>query len=175
MTRTRQFMLTAMLVVLVATASVSAQSSGLTVTTTDAAPGETTTVTVEFTNDGDDPMAAVVSVTTLPDSWSVQSHADDGGTWRDDRSWLFQSVPAGGSVAPSITVAVPEDASGSYTVVANATASEETVTRQTTVSVAETGATATDTETSGGSGPGFGAGITIVAILALALGIGRSR
>jgi PGF-CTERM protein len=108
------------------------------------------------------------------------ARADDGGVWREDRSWLFRRVEAGGSVAPSVTVAVPADASGSVTVAGNATVGDRTVTDQTTVNVAESGGTATEnatseTGTSDGSGPGFGVGIALAAALGLALVIGRSQ
>ena len=183
----------AVLVLGLATAPVTAQSdgTGLTVTAGEATPGETVTLTFEFANTGSEPTATVVSVTELPDDWTVQSHADDGGVWREDPAWLFRSVEAGGSVAPSITVAVPADASGSVTVAGNATTGDRTVTDQTTVTVAESQATTTDgseqatttdgseqattTETSDGSGPGFGVAVTLGAVLALALLVGRSQ
>lgn len=181
----------AMLLVVLATAPVTAQSdaAGLTVTAGEATPGETVTLTFEFTNTGEEPTATVLNVTELPDDWTVQSRADDGGVWREDRSWLFQSVESGGSVGPSITVAVPADASGSATVAGNATIGDGTVTGQTTVTVAESQTTPTDessptptdgssqtpTGTSGGSGPGFGLAATLGAVLALAVLVGRSQ
>jgi|GEM_PF-2312705 PGF-CTERM protein/uncharacterized repeat protein (TIGR01451 family) len=172
----------AMLLAVLATAPVTAQSdaAGLSVTAGEATPGETVTLTFEFANTGDEPTATVVSVSELPEDWTVQSRADDGGVWREDRSWLFRRVEAGGSVAPSVTVAVPADASGSVTVAGNATVGDRTVTDQTTVNVAESGGTATEnatseTGTSDGSGPGFGVGIALAAALGLALVIGRSQ
>ncbi|MBX0286491.1 PGF-CTERM sorting domain-containing protein [Halomicroarcula sp. F28] len=173
----------AMLLVVLATAPVTAQSdaTSLTATAGEATPGETVTLTFEFANNGDEPIATIVSVSELPDDWTVQSHADDGGVWRDDRSWLFQSVEAGGSVAPSITVAVPDDATDPVTVPGNAMVGNETVTGQTTVRVAESQATATGessqtpTGTSDSSGPGFGVGTALAAALGLALVIGRSQ
>lgn len=179
----------AVLLCALATAPVTAQSdaASLTVTAGEATPGETVTLTFEFANIGAEPTATVVSVTELPDDWTVQSHADDGGVWRDDNAWLFRSVESGGSVAPSITVAVPEDASESVTVAGNATTGDGVVTGQTTVTAAESQVTPTDgseqptptvdteTETSDGSGPGFGVAGTIGAVLALALLAGRSQ
>jgi len=173
----------ALLLVVLATAPVTAQSDavGLTVTAGEATPGETVTLTFEFTNTGDEPTATIVSVTELPADWTVQSHADDGGVWREDGSWLFQRVEGGSSVAPSITVAVPADASGSATVAGNATIGDGTVTDQTTVTVAENQSTPTDgsgqatpTGTSDGSGPGFGVVGALVATLALGCRLGRA-
>jgi PGF-CTERM protein len=163
----RALLLTATLlatVAMVATAPAVAQSDGtldLTVSADDATAGENATVSYTVENTGDEPVAVVLDVTDVPEGWTVQAHADDGGNWRQDGKWLFQTVEAGDSVEPSVTFGVPEDASGEYTIGGNASTAASSTTAEATFSVA--------TPTSSGSGPGFGVAVTTVALLAVAL------
>lgn len=171
----RTLLLTAALlatVAMVATAPAVAQSDGslsLTVDADDATADGNVTVSYTVENTGDEPTAVVLDVTDVPDGWTVQAHDDDGGNWREDGKWLFQTVDAGDSVEPSVTLGVPEDASGEYTIGGNASTSSSSTTGETTFQV--TGAT----PTSSGSGPGFGAAVSAVAVLAVALLARRQR
>ena len=153
-------------VAMVAVAPVAAQSASsldLSVEADDIEPGEELTVSYTLENTGDEAAAVVLDVTGVPEDWSVEGHEDDGGTWRDDNKWLFQTVESGDSVEPTVTFAVPENASGEFTVGGNASTASASTTAETTLTVGSA------TPTSGGSGPGFGAAVTVVALLAVAL------
>ena len=80
-----------------------------------AAPGETVTISVTISNSGENPGGYVGDV-SLPDGWSVSEQTADGAIWNDgDRSWLWQSINAGDSVNPSISVTIPSnETAGSY-------------------------------------------------------------
>jgi len=159
-------------VAMVAVAPATAQSAdelSITISADDVDPGENLTASFAVENTGDEPFAVVIDVTELPDDWELQSHDDDGATWRSDQKWLFQTVESGDSVEPSLTVAVPNDASGEYTIAGNASTTSAAATNETTVTVGE------EVETSSGFGPGFGPVVAVIALLAAALLAHRRR
>lgn len=93
-----------------------APSSELSITDKEAQPGETVTVTFTLKNTGDQPRAHIVGVGT-PDGFTIKNRSDDGASWNGQKSeWLFQTIQSGDSVSPSLTLKVPEEASGEYTV-----------------------------------------------------------
>ena len=76
-------------------------------------PGENLTASFEVENTGED--TGVILDARLPDNWAVVDTSNDGGTYRSDtQSWLWQTVESGSTNSPSLTVSVPDDASGSY-------------------------------------------------------------
>jgi len=142
----------------------------------DAAPG--TTVTISFTvNNTGDATSAYVLEGSLPDGWTVVNHSDDGGIWKSSEStWLWQSVAAGNSVGPSVTIQVPQNATGTYTisgtlkdadgVQANSSTTINVGTSATpTTTTTETATTETDDESTDTLGPGFGMIMAIVAVI----------
>jgi PGF-CTERM protein len=141
------------------------------------APGENVTVTFTLQNNANQSVGAIVNLTSAPDGWTVANHTDGDGLWREDQKWLFQTVPAGGSVAPSITFSVPDDASGPFTVEAQAETNNASVSGSTTLQAtggAMQTTTSAESEADGGEGtsalgPGFGAVAAVVALLAVAL------
>lgn len=186
--RLSQLGVTALLVVgltVLAVPAVTAQDSStlsLSIEASEAAAGENVTVTFTLENTGDEPTAAILDVSERPDDWEMAGHENDGGVWQgDDEKWLFQTVEAGGAVEPSITLTVPEDASGEFTIAGNVSETESSTTAETTLTI---GAEETETEASGDGddggdggdegttnlpGPGFGVVGAIAALLAVAL------
>jgi len=74
-------------------------------------------VTFDLENTGSETQAVILNagdgVDSLGSGYEISNHTDDGGAWRSSEgSWLFQSLSAGDSVSPSVTVDVPEDAQG---------------------------------------------------------------
>lgn len=130
----------------------------------DAGGNVTVSFTVENTGNA---TGVVLNITDMPDGWEVQSQENANGTWNDNENkWVWLTVGADETVEPSVTLSVPSDASGEYTIAATASTSDTSTDAEATVSVAGSG---TETSTSGGSGPGFGAAVTVVALLAVAL------
>ena len=82
-----------------------------------AAPGETVTISVTISNTGESPGGYVGDV-SLPDGWTVSEQTPADAIWNSgDQSWLWQSINAGESVNPSVTVMIPTDeAAGSYNI-----------------------------------------------------------
>lgn len=160
-------------VALVAVAPATAQSDSLdlSISADNATAGEEITVTFTVENTGDEASGVILDITETPDDWSIESHEDDGGTWRQDGKWLFQTVESGDSVEPSVTMAVPENVSGEYTVAGNASTSETSTTAEATISVTDPSAT----EGSSAGGPGFGPVVALVALVAVALLARRRR
>jgi len=92
--------------------------------------------------------------------------------------WLYQSLPAGETVAPSLTLSIPADASGSYDVTAYATDGDKRTAATATVTVGEESDTATDGPTdtaTGGSGPGLTAAGAVAALVGATLLARRRR
>lgn len=84
-------------------------------------PGETVTVSFTLENTGSEASAYILDASSLPDDFSIESRDDDGGTWKgSENSWLWQTVEAGNTVEPSLTISVPSDANGEYSVDAEA-------------------------------------------------------
>jgi hypothetical protein len=108
----------------------------------------TTTVSLELTNTGSEASAYILDI-SVPSGWTITAHEDDGGTWKDsDTTWLWQTVGADSSVRPSITLSLPSDAAGSYTVSATAKdSSGEVASDSATIKVGDS--TPTKTETGG--------------------------
>lgn len=81
-----------------------------------AEPGGEVTMSFSLTNTGESASAYTLDV-SVPTEWTVTSHSDDEGKWKaSDASWLWQTVNASESVNPSVTLLVPDDASGEYTI-----------------------------------------------------------
>ena len=128
--------------------------------------GENVTVSFSVENTGE-ATGVVLNITEAPDGWSVVSQENANGTWNsNENKWIWLTVDADETVEPSVTMSVPDDASGEYTVGATASTSDSSTDVEATVTVAGSG---TETSTSGGSGPGFGVAVTLVALLAVAL------
>lgn len=90
--------------------------------------GETVTVSLTLTNTGESADFYLLNV-SVPDSWSVVGHSDDGGEFdSDDVDWLYLSVDAGTSVQPSVTY---ETAGDTGAVEIEATAENDTGVRDT--------------------------------------------
>jgi len=89
-------------------------------TTDTAEPGENVTVTFTATNNRTSEVGYIVNVTDIPEGFSIVDRTDDGGTWNaGETKWLWQTVDAGASKTPSITLSIPEDANGTYAVEAD--------------------------------------------------------
>jgi len=160
-----------------------AQSTAVTATASDAAAGGTVTVTFTVENTATEASSAIVNVTALPEGWGIENRTDAGGFWNGgEHKWLYQSVPAGETVAPSLTLSIPADASGSYDVAAYATddpsVSDNRTAATATVTVGEESDTATDGPTdtaTGGSGPGLTAAGAVAALVGATLLARRRR
>lgn len=161
---------------MVAVAPAAAQSDGgisVEAEAGDVEAGENVTVSFSVENTGDSSTGAVLDITEMPDDWAVQSHENSNGTWNDnEHKWVWLSIDAGATEEPSVTLSVPDDASGEYTVGATATTTDDSDDAEVTLSVA---GTETETDASGSGGPGFGAAVTVVALLAVALLARRRR
>jgi hypothetical protein len=76
--------------------------------------GDSVTVSFNLTNTADDtaPLLVDTDLTSLPPGWRITGHSDDGGTWRGgDAAWIFPAVASNASVRPSVTIAIPANAS----------------------------------------------------------------
>jgi len=163
----------------VATAGATSNHLGIEAEASDAEAGGETTVTITFSNNGDEGSGFIVDVTDMPDGWEIENHSDDGGNWNDDESkWLFQRVGAGDSVEPTVTISIPEDASGENEIEIEALDNEDnSATATATVDLGSEeeedgegdGEDGDDGGSSGVTGPGFGAGLAVLAILGAAL------
>lgn len=77
-------------------------------------------ISFKLTNTGDNASAYILDI-SVPDTWTVTGHLDDGGTWKaSENSWLWQTVTPGESVTSSVTLQVSSEASGDYTLSATA-------------------------------------------------------
>ena len=136
---------------------------------TAAAPGDDVTVSATITNTGENPGGFVGDV-SLPDGWSVSGQTAEGAIWNDgDQSWLWQSIDSDTSVNPSVTVAVPSNATaGSYDV-AMVIKSNEGIEANTTHTITISGESSSSTDANDenetdDSLPGFGIWSAIVAL-----------
>lgn len=97
-------------------AATTTDGTELSVQATDAsAPdGGEVTVDITLTNEGDEgAVAPVVSVGELPEGWEVVDNASEEGTYRSStREWLWFTLAPEESVTASVTVEVPENATG---------------------------------------------------------------
>lgn len=159
-----------------ATAGATSNHLGIAAEASDAEAGDTTTISITFSNDGDEGTGAIVAVTGIPNGWEIENRSDDGGSWNSGESkWLFQRVEAGGSVAPSLTLSIPDDATGDHEIEIRGSTTEMNVTTTVTVSLGggdeteESDEEDGDDEGTSASGPGFGVGIAALAVLGLAL------
>jgi PGF-CTERM protein len=150
-----------------APAAAQADSSlDVTVTAGAAEAGGNVTVTVDVTNDGDEASAVIVNATTLPARWSVVASDADGGSQQSETKWLFMAVAAGDSVSPSLTLAVPSNATGDHTIGVAASTDQTTASDEATISLGG--------GSFGAAGPGFGPAVAVVALLGAAL-LARAR
>ena len=136
---------------------------------TAAAPGDEVTVSATITNTGENPGGFVGDV-SLPDGWDVSGQTAQGAIWNDgDQSWLWQSIDPDTSVNPSVTVAVPSNATaGSYDV-EMAIKSNEGIEANTThtITISSESSSSTDANNKNetdDSLPGFGIWSAIVAL-----------
>jgi len=91
-----------------------AASADLSATDNTTEPGEQATVTFELANTGSEASGYILDL-SLPDGFEVVDTADAGGTWNaGETKWLWQTIEAGESTSPSVTLSVPADASGGY-------------------------------------------------------------
>jgi PGF-CTERM protein len=159
-----------LLVVAAATAGATTSHLSIEADGSDAEAGGQTTISIRFANNGDEPTGAIVDVTDIPDGWEITNHSDDGGTWNSDESkWLFQRVQDGGRVEPSVTLSIPDEASGEYEVAVQGTDGETNVTATATVEIegeeTETAIEDGDSQSTNTDGPGFTAGLALLALL----------
>lgn len=126
------------------------------------------TLTFTITNSGDRATSTLVN-TSVPSGVTIVGHSEDGGYWRDDAQWLFQTIPAGGSVSPSITYQVADNSSLPLTVTAGATVGDQTTQAQATINSDSTNTMTTTESESSASSPGFGVANALVALVAVAL------
>jgi hypothetical protein len=84
--------------------------------------GENATISFRIENTGSSTLTGTAVELSVPDDWTVVDHTTAGGTFKTaDRAWLWLSLPAGETKRPSLTVQVPEDASGQATAQIRAT------------------------------------------------------
>lgn len=157
-----------------------AASLDVTVNTTagSVAPGENLAVSIVVANTGDSAAAGLVVNVTTPERWRIVGRTDAEGVWRGRTAeWFWADLPPGERVTPAVTVRIPANASGEFTVAVSASTGRN-VTDQASVTTrvgaattangtatgtrtAETGTTTVTTggdggENSGGSGGGGG-------------------
>jgi hypothetical protein len=145
-----------------------------------AASGDEVTVSATITNTGENPSGFVGDV-SLPDGWDVSGQTAEGAIWNNgDQSWLWQSIDPDTSVNPSITVAVPSNATaGSYDV-EMAVKSNEGIEANTThtVTISNESSSPTDgneeSETND-SLPGFGIWSAIMALCSVGFALRRGH
>jgi PKD repeat protein len=93
-----------------------AGSAELSATRNTTAPDGQATVTFELTNTGSEAGGYILAL-SLPDGFGVAETSDAGGTWNAEESkWLYQTIDAGASKSPSVTLSVPADATGDYAI-----------------------------------------------------------
>ena len=107
-------------VLLVATipAPVAGTTGTVTSETSDVAtPDSEITLSFDVTNTDVETAAYFLDV-SLPEGWTVVDHnGPEDVTWSPDKSeWFIQAVSPDGSISPSVTVAVPSDASRAGTI-----------------------------------------------------------
>lgn len=101
--------------------------------------GTEATVQFELENTGQDVHGYILDL-GLPEGWLVVDHTEDTGTWKSsENTWLWQSIPSTSKVQPTVTVAVPDEAQGTYNISADVLTDDSVV--------AETNATVTVTDT----------------------------
>jgi hypothetical protein len=170
------------LVVLSGTVGGQTGNLGLEVTSTDAEPGGEVTIVFNAANEGAEPTGAIVNVTARPD-WEVVNRTDVRGLWRGDEKWLFQTIPSESSVSPKLTLSVPEDATGKYTVSARLKNSESSTSAETSIDLStqtsetntqQSAPITTGDETPSGNGPGFGI-LTIVIAIIMSIALMQSQ
>lgn len=83
-----------------------------------AQPGSTVTIGFVLSNNKSSGSSVILNATGIPEAWTIADHSDDGGTWQSDgNKWLWQTVGAGKTVEPMLTLRLPEDAqTGNYTI-----------------------------------------------------------
>ncbi|QCC50033.1 cadherin-like domain-containing protein [Halapricum salinum] len=80
-----------------------------------AAPGEEIVIEFRLENTDDTPRGYVLNA-SVPDSWVVVNQSSDGAFWNEeDQKWAWMTVQPDSVVTASMTVAVPENATDSYT------------------------------------------------------------
>jgi len=80
-----------------------------------AAPGEEITIEFSLENTGDNPRGYVLNA-SIPESWVVVNQTSGGAVWNAaEHKWAWMTVQADSVVTTSVTIAVPENATDSYT------------------------------------------------------------
>ena len=101
-----------------ATVQVSVEDSVASLTSDDVSTPSGTEATVQFglENTGQQDEGYILNL-TLPEGWEISDRTDDGGTWNSNETkWLWETVGQGEQVQPAVTVSVPEDTEGTYSV-----------------------------------------------------------
>ena len=91
----------------------SAALNGTDVTSLD---GTNTTVTFNLENTGETNSSYILNL-SLPEGWTAVDYDNAGGDRQDgEAKWLWQTITPNETVSPSVTLEVPEDIEGTYTV-----------------------------------------------------------
>jgi hypothetical protein len=144
----------ALAVVLAGALALSVAATGASVTSSGpdtAEPGDRVTVAFEITNSGDEEGSHFLDL-GKPAEWSIESREDDGADWSPAATtWSWDNVEPGGSRNPSVTLAIPENASeGTYEVTGeggDATGYDGNTTHEITVETTTSTPTPTPTPT----------------------------
>ena len=93
--------------------------------------GTEATVQFELENTGRDTNGYILDL-DLPERWTVVNHTTDAGTWKpSENKWLWQSIAPNEEVKPTVTMSVPDEAEGTYTISAEVLADDSVVTETT--------------------------------------------
>lgn len=92
-------------------------------------PGEEATIEFTLSNKKSESInGAAINIISVPDGWTITDHEANGGSYKQNaRQFIWLSTPKGAEQTGSITLSVPEDASGEYSVDAEAIVSGSTV------------------------------------------------
>ena len=98
--------------------STSVGDSSATLSSTDVSSldGTNTTVTFNLENTGETNSSYILNL-SLPEGWTAVDYDNAGGDRQDgEAKWLWQTITPNETVSPSVTLEVPEDIEGTYTV-----------------------------------------------------------
>ena len=102
----------------------SAALSGTDVSSLD---GTNTTVTFDLENTGETNSSYILNL-SLPEGWTAVDYNNDGGDRQDgEAKWLWQTITPNETVSPSVTLEVPKNIEGTYTVSGDALSNDSIV------------------------------------------------